>query len=517
MSNRAQTMRNTLLSSAGIYTEYFLGMLVSIIIARHLGPSDFGTYSLIVWLVAIGVMSTNSGTTTAVIKFVAELRGAGREDLIAPMVGYLRRAQRVFLVIVLAIGAAVLIFAGDKLAPGFDHLILLALLVFSVTLRANYMFNISLAKGFENFGATASVAMLATPLNLGMVIVAWYVDAPVEGFLAIFAISSVVFFAASSWQTRRLIPPGDRNARLPDELLRRVRRHMKLVALTVTITYCTASETEVLFLNLLDSASAAGEFKVAYQLAVGAALLVPGMFSAVLLPMMAKALTESRELAARRLAASTTYLAMLAAPLIGFGFVFSDPTIRLLYGNAYAAAGPVLAGTLFAISIGKVAQGAQSILLSADHQHSILIRVTATGALKLVLDIVLIRTFGLMGAVVAYTTATLADCLLTLALGFKVSGAQLDWRRIGRIALAIALACALALPLREVNRPAISVVVGGLILSVAYGVLTLVLGCWSRADVEYLKSLHRRIARERPQALASLLTWAGTRAAKDYT
>ena len=517
MSNRAQTMRNTLLSSAGIYTEYFLGMLVSIIIARHLGPSDFGTYSLIVWLVAIGVMSTNSGTTTAIIKFIAELRGAGREDLIAPLVGYLRRAQRVFLLVVLLIGATVMLFAGDRLAPGFNHLMLLALLVFSVSLRANYMFNISMAKGFENFGATASVALLATPLNLGMVIVAWFLDAPVEGFLAIYAISSIVFYAASYYQTRRLIPPGDKNARLPDELLRRVRRHMKLVAITVTITYCTASETEVLFLNLLDSASAAGEFKVAYQLAVGAALLVPGMFSAVLLPMMAKALTESRELAARRLAASTTYLAMLAAPLIGFGFVFSDPTIRVLYGNAYTAAGPVLAGCLFAISIGKIAQGAQSLLLGADRQQSILIRVAATGTLKLVLDIVLIRAFGLLGAVFAYTTATLADCLLTLALGLKVSGAQLDWRRIGRIALAIGLACALAFPLRELDRPAIAVVVGGLVMSGAYALLTLVLGCWSRADVEYLKTLHRRISRERPHALASLLAWAGTRAAKDYT
>jgi O-antigen/teichoic acid export membrane protein len=62
VSTRAQAMRNSLFSSVGIYTEYFLGMLASIIIARHLGPHDFGTYSLVVWFVAIGVTATNSGT-----------------------------------------------------------------------------------------------------------------------------------------------------------------------------------------------------------------------------------------------------------------------------------------------------------------------------------------------------------------------------------------------------------------------------------------------------------------------
>ena len=51
MNTRDQVIRNTLSSSLGIYTEYFLGMLTSIIIARHLGPADFGAYSLVIWLV----------------------------------------------------------------------------------------------------------------------------------------------------------------------------------------------------------------------------------------------------------------------------------------------------------------------------------------------------------------------------------------------------------------------------------------------------------------------------------
>ena len=55
MNTRSQTLRNTVFSSVGMYTEYVLGMLTSIVIARHLGPEGFGAYGAIIWLVAMGL------------------------------------------------------------------------------------------------------------------------------------------------------------------------------------------------------------------------------------------------------------------------------------------------------------------------------------------------------------------------------------------------------------------------------------------------------------------------------
>src|SRR6185437_8577763 len=84
MSTRDSALRNTLFSSIGIYTEYFLGMVAAIMVARHLGPTDYGIYGLFIWFASVGVVVTNSGVTNGVIKFVAELRGVGRHDLIVP-------------------------------------------------------------------------------------------------------------------------------------------------------------------------------------------------------------------------------------------------------------------------------------------------------------------------------------------------------------------------------------------------------------------------------------------------
>ncbi|MEO5561251.1 MAG: oligosaccharide flippase family protein [Dokdonella sp.] len=515
MSTRTETVRNTLFSSVGLYTEYFLGMFVSILIARHLGPHDFGTYSLVIWLVACGVTATNAGTTTTMIKFIAELRGSGREHLLHPMIAYLRRVQATFLLVVLVVGSIAFLAAGGRLAPEFNHLGLCALLIFAVGMRAPYMLNIAVAKGFERFSATARIALITTPLNLAMILVASFVGAPIEIFLGIFAVSGVVFYVVSRWQVRGLMPDIIEHGVLEPDLMRRVHRHMRFVAVISTVGFFTASETEVLVLNVLNTPGNAGQFKVAYQLATGAAALLPGVFSAVLLPMMARAFSEGRAVAARRFVASTTYLALLAGPLIGFGFVFSDAMIVALYGNAYQAAGIVLTLCLLASSVTVISNAATSLLMSADHQQSVLARVVGCGVLKIVLDILLIKQYGLVGGASAYLIVAIIGAAVTIALALRISEARLAWSRLARIAVAIALAALLASPLRGLHSPLMAMLGGMAAMGVLYPLLTLALGCWSESDVGYFARMHQKLLRGQPAIISSFLQWAGVRAAKD--
>jgi O-antigen/teichoic acid export membrane protein len=515
MNSRSSAIRNTLFSSVGIYTEYLLGLLTSILIARHLGPQIFGGYSLIIWMVSVGVTMTNAGTANAVIKFVAECRGSDRQELIQPLLAYLRRTQRMCLMLVLAVAALLSVFAGNRLAPGYDHLLLFGLLVVTISLRAPYMFNISLAKGFEDFRATATISLIATPLNLAMVLAAWLLHAPAGGFLAVFAISSAVFFLASHRLTMRLAPPSPPGTQLPPELRRRIVRHMRFVAVTITIGFVAASDVEVLFLNLFASPAAAGEFKVAFQLAIGATLLLPGVLGALLLPMMANALSRGMSLAGRRFVAATTYLALLAAPLVAFGGVFAGAVIGLLYGPSYAPAVPVLAFCLFGSALGTVAQGASSLLVSADRQRNILILVVVNGAIKLLLDFVLTVHYGLAGAVAACVTANIFTASAMVIMATRVSGLQPDWSRLLRIVFAALLAALVALPFRGLWEPLPTLLVGGTVLSLVYALLTFALGCWSRGDIEHLQGLHQRFAAGRLPAVGTLLVWAGKRAGRD--
>ncbi len=512
MTLRARTLRNTLFSSVAMYTEFALGMFTSIVIARHLGPESFGAYSAVIWLVGMGVAATNSGTASSAIKFVAELRGAGRDALVRPLLAYLRRTQRVYLSVVLAMGALALWLAGNHVAPGFNHSMLFVFLVIAVSLRAGYMFNIGVAKGLENFRINAMVAVLSTPLNLAMVLLVMWFNKPVEWLLAVFVISSVMFYAISRAQVGPLLPPGNDRAELPADLVPRVRRQMFFSTLIVTVGFMAASEIEVLFLTASAAPHAAGQFKVGYQLASGAATLVPGVFGALLLPMMANALSQGREVAGRRFAASTAYLSLLALPLVAFGVVLAKPLIGLLYGSAYSEAATVFAVCLAGVSIATCAQGGSSLLISADRQAAVLGLVICFGVLKLGLDAWLIHIDGLRGAMTAYFLVSVFNAIAYTALAMRVSGASPDWVRILRTLLASVLA---VLPLWAIT-PYLSnlgaIIAGAVIGGLLYLPLTLTLGCWSRNDIAHMQQLHQRLLCGHPRLGARLLDWAHARA-----
>lgn len=515
-TDRSRTLRNTFFSSVGVYTEYALGMLASILIARHLGPDGFGAYSAVIWLVALGIAMVNSGTASAAIKFVAELRGGDREVLVPALLAYLRRAQRLFLLVVIVAGVATLYFGREHFAPELEHWVLIAFLVVTVPLRAGYMFNLGVAKGYENFRATALVALVAAPLNVVLVFVAaWWMEGSEELLLAVFTASSVVFYLMSRQQLATMVPRPAVRVALPAELLARVRRHMLYSAMTVTVGFIAASEVEVMFLNLNGLPDAAGIFKVAYQLSTGAAALVPGVFGALMLPMMAHALSRGREIAGRRFSRSTSYLLLLSAPLMAFGVVFCNDLIAVLYGDRYADAGWVFAVCLVSFSLMTSAQGASSLLISADRQRAVLLVVTGCAVLKVLLDAVLIARFGLNGAAAAYVTVTLVDTVAIVWLAMRTSGAAPEWGRLLRIAAAAALAGLAAWPLHAQLAPVAAVLAGAVVLAAVYLPLSLLLGCWDAGDIEHMQQLHQRFGASRPRAGARLLQWALARTARE--
>ncbi len=514
MSTRTQALQSTLYSSIGIYTEYLLGMVTAILIARRLGPGHYGIYSALVWFAAMGIVMANSGVTTGVIKFIAELRGRHDEGQIVPFLDYMRRVQRWHLLLVLAGGALLLALLARHALTFELGIVEGAMLAVAVGLRAPYMFNIAIAKGFEAFDATAVVAMIAAPTNLALVALAFALHASLEWFLLIYMLSSVVFYLASGGRARRLLRDLPAVQSLDDAMLVRVRRHLRIVSPTVIIGFFIGSGVEILFLNQLATAAAAGYFKVAYQLANSIILLVPGVFGAVLLPMMAKALSQGAQVGGVRFVAATRYLTLLAAPVVAFCTCFAGPAIGLLFGHAYAAAAPAFALFVMTTAISTIAQGASSFLVSADRQHLILMLMIVFGIMKIALDITLIAAYGFNGAIVAVLVVTVLNALAYMAIAMRVAVVSMEWARLLGILLAALTAAAASAPLLLAGLPHLPTLLAGVVVVAAvYLPMTLLARCWSRDDIAQLQGLHRRILRGRPRVLGWLLDHASRHAA----
>jgi O-antigen/teichoic acid export membrane protein len=419
MSERGRTLSNAAYSSAGLYIEYLFGLIASVLVARALGPADLGVYSLLVWIVSTAVIVANAGITTAAIKFVAELNGSARAELIGPLVRKLQRLQRLMLLLV-AVGVCVLLYATRSRIAAGQELWVLGLIVASVLLRAPYMFNIALAKGSQDFRSIAVIAGVSSTANLAMIAVAWWWRSSLPAF----------------------------------------------VAFTIILSSVGTSEIELPFLNLLAGPDQAGMFKVANALALGAALLAPGVLSAQLLPMMASAYGRSRQEAASLIAGATAWLFVLGAPLIAIGAVFSEQLIALLYGPAYAPAAQALSILLVARVASTLGQGASAYLVSADRQ---------TALMKLTVVFTVLR---LIGAGVAV----------------RETQSSLPWARLSRIGIAAALAAVCSWPATRLQSPLLALAIGGCLFLLSYLVAIWLLRCLHEADAAYARAVLHRLS-----------------------
>ena len=135
--------------------------------------------------------------------------------------------------------------------------------------------------------------------------------------------------------------------------------------------------------------------------------------------------------------------------------------------------------------------------------------------IKVVLDVVLIRAYGLTGATIAYVAASIFGAAANLILALRMIGMQPNWVRLLRILIAAAVTGFVILPLRG-HWPALpTLLVAGVITVPVYALLTLLLRCWSSEDIEHLTRLLHRFTGGRPRALARLLAWSGRTAARD--
>lgn len=495
MSRRA--LSDTAYASFAVYIEYLFGLIASILTARALLPSDMGVYSLLIWLVANGVIVANAGITLGAIKFIAELRGAGHEDDTARLVRRLRGMQRAMLAIVVVALALVFACFRDRLAPGVPGWTF-ALLLGSVALRAPYMFNIAVLKGRQDFKSTALVAALGAGVNLALIAALWsgrVAHASLPAFVVVYALSSLVFFFVSHWRAMRF-PEGARgDGALPPELEARIRHHLRVAGLTTVLGALGTSEIELLALNVLSDAAHAGLFKVANALAGGVALLVPGVLSAQLLPMMARAHGSGGGEAARRFVAMTVWLWILGAPLIAAGSVFADHAIGLLYGSAYAGAAPVLIALLVARTALVLGQGASAYLLSADRQTALLRLTLVFTALRVLGVFAATWGWGLPGAVAATVALALFATAATTRLAMRDASTSLPWARMARIAAAAAVPAACCLPLAGRLGPLAGLAVGTAVFALLYPLCAWWFRCLSDEDAGYLRAIAAKLRR----------------------
>lgn len=470
------------------WVEFFLGMLVSIIIARALQPDVFGHYSFLIWCAMLFVIAANGGLTTAAIKFVAEAspgpdRGA--------TVQFLSSLQRRFLLAATCIASgliALLLLSGSDDTPAW----LWGLLLLAAALKSSYQFRNAISKGRENFAAIARVVLIVGPANLLLCLaIAWRYPT-LESFVLAYAVTSSLYLLCM-----RLFEQHDpgRNS-LTIETRSRMWRHIRIVSVSIVLSFLILRQSEVLFLKMLRPVEEIGFFNIAFTISFALSALIPGVYGSLLLPMMSRESRSEREQQGKQFHSAVRYLQLLALPMAAGTYVLGGLLIGLLYGDEYSTAADVLMWLITGVSLAAVGQASVGHLVSSDRQHTVLLVNAVTTALVLVIDWWAISHYGLTGAGMAFLVGNLIHAGAMTTLAMRRLAIHWQWQVSARIIIATSMAAAASwstVSMTESLLPDIATLLAGAVtFTLVYAASTLIVGCWDDEEKKVIRTLLQR-------------------------
>lgn len=503
----AAAIRAAVMIMGSTYVTYAVGLLVSIVIARHLGPDDYGRYAYVVWMSGMLLAVANNGLTSTSIRFVSESLGRESPESARRVHGWLLRRQIACMVLV-ALG---FIATSRWLAPdGWQGPLAWFVLVALVAglAKAVYIFDSSVAKGYGRFDVEARATVAMSVLNLVLVLALVALGANLIAYLAAFALVGIGYAAIS----RAMLRGGGMRAEMAapgPELEASVRRHLKWTVVLVLAYTFSHMSIETYLLNATVGTAQVGFFTIAAALTRGGVDLLASGLMTVMMPIMAHAFgAGGLDKVNAIMANSLRYCLFLGLLLIGVGLLFSRPGVVLMYGERFDA---VVAALRVMIVVGGLTMGEaafNALLSTTDNQRMRVVFACLSLVVTAGFAFTLVPTWGLTGAVVSHAASRLTIFALLAVMISRKLALRLPWREFGRLAGCALLAGAVALALVLAAPGLWTELAAGIVFAVLFVAGTVVSGAWRASDVGHVIEVLERYPAVHGRVSGMLQRWA---------
>jgi O-antigen/teichoic acid export membrane protein len=376
---------------------------VSVLLARTLGPAQFGVYALVMAILSVSYVFAQVGIPSTVRRYVAELDGKGQHDVLGTVVG---RALRIGLITAL-VAALLLATAAAGLATFFHQRELQTYLLLAAAMLVP-MIGVgvlrSLLGGLQQYSFLLRLNLIISPLWLIGCGLALWGGARVAGVLFATLVAEVVTVVALWWRAQQQVGIHW-NGRLPDGLRGRLVRYNLALAVLVFLNIIIWQRSELVFLARFSGPTQVSFYAIPFALTGRFGGLVPGAILGVLLPSLTYAQGRGDQPRFKALfGEALRYLAILTLPILLLGFGLASIIIGFLYGPSFTPAIVVFQILLISVIFTVLGQASQSALLGAESQSWLIKTGLVAAAVSIALDVLLIPRWGAIGAAVANTT-----------------------------------------------------------------------------------------------------------------
>jgi O-antigen/teichoic acid export membrane protein len=375
-----------------------LSLVISIIIARQLGPGGAGTFFLAFTLLTVAGTVARLGFDDTSVRFLAAAVAGGSGGTVQHIRKFvLTRVAAASLTLGLVLTLAAPWLAGSV----FDDPQLLKPLRWMALAVPVFSFLFISSAMFRGLKKILLSQLCETTIHRTLFIAALLIMGtrltPAAAFTALaFGMTAAALFAAGSWQLSTSAIKAEPGTEAPSGELTASARPLFIVSLMGLVIIWSPT----LLLGYFSSAADVGLYSVAHRTAVLVGMVVFAT-DAIAAPKLSALLSQDSITQARVVAGNITALMIVAGAPMFLLFIIFPATVLGIFGPEFTAGGSLLAimavGQMVNVVVGPV-----SLFLIMGGHEPIVSRVEmASASLCLLASILLIPVYGVTGAALA--------------------------------------------------------------------------------------------------------------------
>jgi O-antigen/teichoic acid export membrane protein len=466
-----------------------LAFATSIVIARGLGPTQAGVYTLVIWVALATTIIVSEGFALTITKSVAQHVLSTQREAIVKIVAFGIRTQ----LVLAAIGASALALASGFLAEAFNApeaqrlFVLAALFVAFGALIEVFTAPII---GLERQGL---LVPLKTAWGIAVLVAATIMlvllDAKLEALLAVQAVIWLLVALLHLGVLSRVVGGIRRTSAISPRSRRQIARTAVALTASSTLGLVVFKRSEVFILGYVSAPSDVAFYSIAYAMSDALQQILPMAFAVAIFPNITRAFAaRDFEFARRAYEGQLRLTALAITPVAVAGAVLSGSAINTLYGRAFDAAALPLAVLLFSAGVNRIGQCTFGVLVGSNRERLVVWITAGSAVANLSLGLALIPRFGITGATAAeastqllFAAASIIVVWRTVGFGFPATG----FLRI--LAANFPVLTAVGLVARLLDSDLATVVVGVAVVGPAYALGLWVTRALSTFEKEYLR------------------------------
>jgi O-antigen/teichoic acid export membrane protein len=456
-------------------------LVLSVVVARFLGPDDFGRQSFIAFVSVCAISFFSGGLSVAVLRFVAELLGRGEQGAISQLVRWGIAIQFVGA----AIGGGALVITGAAGAvPEFAWILAGVATAIAIAHTIPHSTLIA-AQRFRTEAVIGLVTdLVAVPTQIA-VLAAGGGIAGIFGVQAGVAMINLVWTSVSARAVlRERAPRGKPRPELWRARFTRYALYNTLIALLSLVIW---RRSEFFFLDAYSTDAQIGIYSIAFA-TVTALVLIPETLAAVMAPAFATLFgAGQRDRMISGYGRGVRILLVLALPLTTATAALVPTLLEVVYGRDFAAAGDVLLVMIVLFPLLPLYQVSNAVLVGMGKAAIPLVIGIVAAVINIGLAFVFIPDLDAIGAAIAVTVAQGAVSAMTVAYAISLTGSvRIDPGTLLRALVASAVAGGAGFAVVATLGGVPGLALGSLTWLAAFGLAAVPLGVLSADDAAWI-------------------------------